>query len=247
MLRFKKRPTIAVLDVTGEIDESQALNILVVLRNTDWKGRNIRGVIVRICSNGGSLGAAQAICEGLDAIRDEVGLVTVSLATETALSAAFYVALGAEFSIASPAATVGNVGAIIGRINCFPLAEKLGISFQSVRSGVGKGALHPLANPEPLNEKLMTEIVSDISSQFSDWIRVRRKVSEDTLALISDGRMLSGKQAMEVGLLDSCGGLFSAIRMVSERIGVGETSLVWLNSQRPTLIGRILNGIKAIF
>jgi protease-4 len=248
MRLFKQaRPAIAVLDVTGEINEAQALGILLCLRNTEWRKRHIGGVIVRICSNGGSLGAAQAICEGIDTLRSELDLFTVSLVTDTALSAAFYVSLSCECVIATPAATLGNAGAIIGHINVWPLAEKLGISFQTARSGVGKGALHPLAAPSEASEKMMMETVGDIGEQFFEWVAQTRKVGQQTIAALADGRMLSGRQAHAAGLVDTCGGLYTALRIVSEQLGVLETSLVWLNPQTPTMVGRVMKVIKGIY
>lgn len=240
-------PAIAVFDLAGEINESMALGVLVSMRNTDWSKRNIKAVIFRINSNGGSLGAAQAICEGIATLRSEIGLFTVSLSTDTAMSAAFYISLGCDLSIASPAATVGNVGAIISNINFWPLAEKLGMTFKSSRSGSGKGALHPLAAPDTANDEMMNAVVGDISAQFLDWIRKTRNVGQPVLDLISDGRMLSGKQAQSLDLVDICGGLFTTIRVVSEKIGATETSLIWINKHNPSFISRVLNMLKQIF
>lgn len=240
-------PAIAVLDLSGEINESLALSTLISLRDTNWSKRGIRAVIVRVNSRGGSLGAAQAICEGIEAIRSEAGLFTASLTADTALSAAFYITLACDVSIASPAATVGNVGAIIGQISCWPLAEKLGISFKTARSGGGKGALHPLAAPDAASDAAMMAVVSDVSSQYFDWIRETRHVGQDVIDQIADGRMFSGKHAQALGLVDTCGGLFTALRVVSEQIGASETSLVWINRQSPSLTSRLFKLVKGMF
>lgn len=240
-------PTIAVLDLAGEINEAMAMSVLISMRNTDWAKRNIQAVIVRINSNGGSLGAAQAICEGIATLRSEAQLFTVSLTTDTAMSAAFHISVGCDLAIASPAATVVNVGAIIGQINLWPLAEKLGISFKTSRSGSGKGALHPLAAPNTATDAMMAAVVGDISAQFLDWIRQTRNVGQPVLDQIADGRMLSGKQAQALGLVDICGGLFTAIRVVSEKIGASETSLIWLNKQTPSMVSRIFAMVKRMF
>lgn len=247
MAFFSKRPAIAVLDITGPIDEARALAIMVTIRNTDWRKKNIRGLIVRICSNGGSLGAAQAICEAIETVREETGLITVSLVTETALSAAFYIAVACDMIFATPAATVGNVGAIVGRVSGWPLADKMGISFNPIRTGLGKGVLHPLAAPNPEGDQLMRELVDDIGGQFFAWVAQQTRADQNTLDLIRDGRMLSGKQAEALGLVSHCGGLYSAMAKISEHAGLGETSLIWLNPSSPSLITKIFKGLRALF
>lgn len=248
MRPFKpRRPAVAVLDLTGEINEAQALSVLMCLRNTDWGKRQIRGVIVRVCSNGGSLGAAQAICEGIDTLRSELGLFTVGLITDTALSAGFYAALACDRVVATPAATIGNAGAIIGHINAWPLAQKLGISFQTARSGPGKGALHPLAAPSEAGDAMMMETVGDIAEQFFEWIAKTRGTGPEALATLADGRMLSGRQAQALGLVDTCGGLFTALRLMGEQLDAPETALVWLNPQSPSMLGRVVKLLKGLF
>lgn len=243
----RQEQKIAILDVAGEITESLALNVLLTLRNTNWAKRNIRGVIVRVCSNGGSLGAAQAICEGVEALRMEAGLFTVSLVTDTALSAGFFVTLATDTIVVSPAATLGNVGAIIARINLSSLTERLGISYDAVKTGVGKGMLHPLARRDDNNDATTEHMINDIGNQFLDWIHVRRNVGRDEIDCLIDGRMLSGRQALAMNLVDSNGGLFTAIRVLSEKIDAGSAELVWLNPQSTSLASRIFKMLKGFF
>ena len=94
---------------------------------------------------------------------------------------------------------------------------------------------------------MMMETIGDISEQFFEWVSQTRQVSQQTLAALSDGRMLSGRQAHAVGLIDTCGGLYTALRVVSERLEVVETSLVWLNPQSPSMLARVMRIIKGIF
>lgn len=244
---FKARPTIAVLDIAGTIDEANALRILVLLRNTDWARRNIVGLIVRICSNGGSLGAAQAICEGIDTVRAETGILTVALGTETVLSAAFYVAYACDMFIATPAATLGNVGAIVGSINSAPLAEKLGVFFDPVRTGLGKGGLHPLAKDDPTHRALLQLLVSDVGEQFFQWVKERAGVDDACIEVLRDGRMISGRQAERMGLVSGCGGFYAALTKVCEETRQENPILVWLNPVQAGLMSKVIKSIKAFF
>lgn len=244
---FKARPTVAVLDISGTIDEAKALQILVLLRNTDWSQRNIVGLIVRICSNGGSLGAAQAICEGLEAVRTEIGILTVALGTETVLSAAFYVAYACDVFIATPAATLGNAGAIVGQVNSASLAEKIGLSFDPVRTGLGKGNLHPLAKPNPYHRDLLQQLVSDVGEQFFEWVKDRAAVDDECIELLRDGRMISGRQAEKMGLISFCGGFYKAFAKVCEHTAKENAVLVWLNPPAAGLMSKIVKSVKAFF
>lgn len=243
----RAQPALGVLDIGGSIDEAKALEVLMVLRDTDWHRKNIKVLMLRVSSNGGSLGAAQAICEGIETVRGEIGLLTLSLITETALSAAFYVALASDEVIATPAATVGNAGAMVGNLNGSALADKLGISFDPVRTGIGKGILHPLAKRDPASEHMLQGLVDDVAAQYFDWVGRRTGISDSALETLKDGRLLSGKQAAALGLIGSCGGFFSAIARASEHAGVESVAVIWLNPSRPSVLSRLAKGVKALF
>jgi signal peptide peptidase SppA len=207
-LPYRKSARIAFIDVSGSITDNSSINFLVELQKTPWKKNNIVALVVRICSSGGSLGAAQSMAEGISTVRDEAGIPTICLVSETALSAAFYLALSCDIVVFAPGATVGGVGAIMPRLNLHELAGKMGIACVPIQSGSGKSILHPLSRIDPARDAVAEQAVLDLSAQFIDWIVERRGTSENVLAQITDGRILSGRQSFNLGLADEMGGFF---------------------------------------
>lgn len=229
-MRFLKAPdTIAILSVQGRISDATAHAVFMALREVQWQKQGIRGLLLRICSEGGSLAAAQAIAEALETLSMEFGLVVVSVVEDVALSAAFFLMLGAHHVVATPAATLGAVGAIVGCYDTHALEERLGIRYRATRSAPLKAylSLHPPASPA--GDAALQGLVDDVHAQFADWIRARRKL--DALpADATDGRMLSGRQALAHGLIDATGGTVAAVAWLAGRLGMGAPRLLHIDA-----------------
>jgi protease IV len=234
-LHYRKSARIAFIDVSGSITDNSSINFLVELQKTPWKKNNIVALVVRICSSGGSLGAAQSMAEGISAVRDEAGIPTICLVSEAALSAAFYLALSCDSVVFAPGATVGGVGAIMPRLNLHELAGKMGIAYVPIQSGSGKRILHPLSGIDPERDAVAEQAVLDLSAQFIDWIVERRGTSENVLAQITDGRILSGRQSFNLGLADEMGGFFTALRIANEKTNNTQLTVLWLGGARKGL------------
>ena len=165
-------------------------------------------------------------------MRSEAGIYCVSLVLDTALSAAFYVALAADRVMTSPEATLGNVGALAGRVSFHDLGARFGVDYRPVASVVGKGTLHPLA-PSGAEEHSFRGAIDDAHEQFLAWIVQRRGVPVGALSGVDQGQVITGRQALAMRLVDVNGGLFAASREVGAKIGKSDVRLAWLN-KRPS-------------
>ena len=220
--------SVGVLEIHGRIDDARATEIGSLLQTLDWQRGGFIALIVKICSNGGSLGAAQAICEAIETVRSEANILCVSVVLDTALSAAFYVALASDWIVVSPAATVGNVGSLVDRVSFHELGSRLGIAYLPVASASGKGVLHPLA-PPGAQQATFGEAVRDAHDQFVEWVGRARGVDASALTRVSNGQILTGRQALELRLVDANGGMFTAIRAIGGKLGQPHPRLVWIN------------------
>lgn len=224
----KNSANIAIINVQGRISDVTALALFTALREVDWQKQGIRGLLLRICSEGGSLAAAQSIAEALDTLSGEFGIVVVSVVEDVALSAAFFLSLGAHYVMATPAATLGAVGAVMGSYDIRAFEERLGIQYRVTRSVPLKAyhSLHPTVSEH--GETALQSLVDDVHEQFVDWIRVRRKL--DLLAAEAvDGRMFSGRQALAHGLIDATGGVVGAVAYLASRIGSDAPRIVHID------------------
>jgi protease-4 len=229
-MRFLNPPdTIAILNVQGRISDATAQAVFMALREVQWQKQGIRGLLLRICSEGGSLAAAQAIAEALETLSAEFGLVVVSVVEDVALSAAFFLMLAARHTVATPAATLGAVGAIVGCYDTQALEERLGIRYRATRSAPLKAylSLHPPVSPA--GDAALQGLVDDVHAQFADWILARRKL--DALpADAADGRMFSGRQALAHGLIDATGGAVAAVTWLAEHLGMQAPRLLHIDA-----------------
>ena len=216
--------TVLVASIAGNLDEAKALNLLFKLQSIDLEGHRPAALLLRVSSNGGSLGAAQVVAEGLEQLRIELNIPTVSLVTDVAASAAFYVALAADKVVAAPAATLGNTGSIIRTLSPADALKVLGLRYDVVSSGPFKDALGDIATLNDAQAAMLQTVVDDQADQFLSHVKSRRRVGDDELSQIRKGETFSGRRAFELGLVDELGGLFAAQKICARLLGVDAVS-----------------------
>lgn len=253
MIPLSSATSIAIINITGRISDSTALAMFMALRRVKWRKRGIAALLVRICSEGGSLAAVQSICEGLQLLKEETGIVIAAVVEDIAVSAAFYLALGTDFVTATPAASMGAVGAVVGSYDLNEFEAKLGIKYRNVRSAPLKNELDVHGVETEAGRLALERLVGDVHSQFVEWIRERRQLEIVPTDAI-DGRMYSGRQALAMGLIDSCGGVSTALAHLATAARIQQPEVVMIetnqgqHSMLDTLLeklpfGRLIGGI----
>ncbi len=209
----------------------------------------IRALVLRIDSPGGGASASQEIYEKIVEIR-EGGLPVIVSMGSVAASGGYYVACPADSILANPASITGSIGVRMSFTNLEELFAKIGIDFETVKSGEFKdtGAWdRPLTAEE---RALLQGTVDDIHAQFVEAIALERDMPIVEVMALADGRIFSGRQALDVGLIDALGTLEDAIRVAGRMGGIeGEPRVQEpVRRERLTLgdiIGRSLAGILA--
>lgn len=212
--------TVLVASIAGTLDEARALNLLFKFQSIDLEDQGPVALLLRVSSNGGSLGAAQAVAEGLEQLRVEFNIPTVSLVTDVAASAAFYAALAADKVVAAPAATLGNTGSIIRKISPVGALNALGLRYDTVSSGPFKDALGDIATLDEMQAAMLQTVVEDQAAQFLEHVKSCRGVGSDTISHIRNGEIFSGRRALQLGLVDEVGGLFAAQKLCAKLLNV---------------------------
>ncbi|WP_444915991.1 S49 family peptidase [Microbulbifer sp. TRSA007] len=251
MILKKQNSSIALLSLTGNITETVAINFLLKLRSLPSHKSSVSALILRVSSNGGSLGAAQTIVEGLELLRSELNIPIISLVTDTALSAAFYVAISADQCIATPASMLGNIGCIVRKFSLSSLFENIGIKYESIASGANKDILFNVSSFNQEQKALLETLSKDSLMQFLSHIDEKRDVKESVLRYLEDGKIFSGRKACEVGLIDTNGGLFTAIQYCGEIINERKPQIIVLDlKENNTNLSRmqfLLAGFQSLF
>lgn len=210
---FMTRTTdgIGVIDVKGVITDTESLlRDIQMFRTED----TIRAVIIRIDSPGGAVGASQELFSEIKRLsRDKP--VVASLGS-VAASGGFYAAIGADKIIASPGTLTGSMGVIMKFPNLEELYKKIGYKSETIKSGKFKdiGASNRPVTPE--ERTLLQNVIDSVHHQFINDIAESRALSVEEVTKVADGRIFSGEQAKELGLIDDLGNFHDAILLAAE-------------------------------
>ncbi|MBI4815950.1 MAG: signal peptide peptidase SppA [Deltaproteobacteria bacterium] len=199
--------TIGVVEVIGPIADGQAE--VRRIRQLMREG-SVDAILVRVDSPGGAVAPSQEIYEAL-VQAGHMKPVVASIGTVGA-SGGLWIALGAERIFASAGSITGSIGVITYGFDLRGIAERLAISPRVFKSGVQKDSGNPFGVTSPQEEQATMDLIADVYDQFVSTVAERRRMSVDHVRTFADGRVLSGRVAKELGLVDDLGGLFDAAR-----------------------------------
>jgi len=212
--RLALRKSLGVVELHGVIEEAGDLvDALERFRKQD----GTVGVVVRIDSPGGAVAPSQELYDEVWRVR-AVKPVIASLGN-VAASGGYYVASPAEVIVADPRTITGSIGALMEVPYAAPLAEKIGVSEEVVKSGRFKDMGHPLRRLDGDERALLQGVVDDVLSQFVEAVARGRGMEPARVRALADGRVYSGAQAKIAGLVDELGGFQDATRLAWQRAG----------------------------
>src|SRR3989442_3101976 len=198
---------VGVVELRGVIqDASDLVEALERFRNSDATV----AVVLRVDSPGGAVAPAQEIYDEVGRLRERKPVIA-SLGS-VAASGGYYVAAAANQIVADPGTITGSIGAIMSVPYYAPLADKIGFSEETVKSGRYKDTGHPLRKLSADERTLLQGMVDDVLGQFVEAVAHGRNMKPAQGRAPADGRIHSGTQAPAPGLGDRLGGPRSATR-----------------------------------
>ncbi len=190
------------------------------------KKSSVRAILLRINSPGGTVAPAQEIYREIEKIRKKKPVVA-SIETVGA-SAAYYIASSADRIVCSKGSITGSIGVIMMLPDIHKVIEKIGVNVNVIKAGafkdIGSG-IKPLDDQE---RDILQNFAKEVHEQFiSDVLQGRKgKIEEDKLREIADGRFFTGQSAKELGLVDSMGNFYDAVKLAANLGGIkGEPEL----------------------
>ncbi|PSR16312.1 signal peptide peptidase SppA [filamentous cyanobacterium CCP3] len=235
--RFRK--SIARIEVTGVIAAATRKRVLEALKEIEEK--RFPALLLRIDSPGGTVGDSQEIYTALQRLKDKLKIVA-SFGNISA-SGGVYIGMGANHIMANPGTITGSIGVILRGNNLERLLDRIGVSFKVIKSGPYKDILafdRELTDPE---KGILQELIDVSYGQFVKTVADARRLSEDTVRSFADGRIFTGEQALQLGVVDRLGSEDEARRWAAELAGLDpdKAECITFDEKKP-LLKRILPG-----
>ncbi|HEX4124223.1 MAG TPA: signal peptide peptidase SppA [Tepidisphaeraceae bacterium] len=227
------QPKIAIIEVEGLLANAREggflkptenkLSLFVQELNRAEEDPDVKAVVLRVNSPGGTVSCADAMYQMIVRFRKKTGKPVVASIQEIGASGAYYVSCGADKIVAQPTSLVGSIGVIFETMDFVGTMEKLGIRSHDIKSGSLKDMGSPFKNLEPREEAVMQSLVEEYFARFIGVVRDNRPVTEKAADKLADyendnytgiysGRVFSGEDAVHLGLIDQTGLLSDAIK-----------------------------------
>ena len=230
-------PTVALVHAAGEIVEGGTDNSLSDSSDTIYgddfakairdaaADRSVRAILLRVDSPGGSAIASDQILQAIKKARSGGKPIVVSMGS-VAASGGYYISLAADRIVAEPGTLTGSIGVLWGKVAIGKSVEKVGLEIHEL--GVGKNALF-LSGVTPWNETQLAKVNEQADIVYADFtskVAEGRKMPLDRVREIARGRVWTGADAKERGLVDELGGFWTAVADLKMLAGIDKDTRV---------------------
>lgn len=208
---------IGVINLEGTI--TSADDLLKELRKFQRRS-SVKAIVIRINSPGGSVAPAQEIYREISKIKKKKPVVASMETVGT--SAAYYIASNTDRIVCSAGTITGSIGVIMMLPDLQKVIDKVGVNIKVIKAGKYKdigSVVRPLTEEE---QTILETFAAEIHEQFiMDVAKARKgKIDEEKLRAIADGRFFTGEKAKEMGLVDTIGNFYDAVKIASELGGI---------------------------
>lgn len=244
---------VAVINLSGTIASTQDASLFGSASSSSLtmadleraeKDRSLKAVVLRIDSPGGSASASQELYDQVLRLKKS-GKTVVASFGDMAASGGYFVGAAADKIVAVPSTVTGSIGVISTVPNLEELYKMIGYKERVFKSGPHKDILSPSRPLTTEEEEIMQELIDETYDQFVIAVANGRGLPQEKVRQLADGRIYTGSQAKEIGLVDELGGKREAIELATKLAGIkGEPEVVEYR-RVPGLVD-ILRGVQTI-
>ena len=235
--QFSLRGKVGIIPIEGIIGDSGEL---VEQINEFADDRRIKAVVLRIDSPGGGVAPSQEIYQAVRELKKKKKVVA-SMGS-VAASGGYLIAVAADRVVANPGSITGSISTVMHYANVEELLKKVGVRSSVVKSGKFKDIGSPTREMTAEEKSLIQAIVDDIYDQFVRTIAENRKLPVQRIFELADGRIFSGRQAKDLGLVDELGGLQDAVLLAGKLSGMEGTPETVRGMKKKTTLFKYLMG-----
>jgi len=236
-LKLGKGPKIAIVYAVGTITEGKnsysplwgktmGSDTMVEALRDARKAKGVRAIVLRIDSPGGSGLASDFIWREVNRAAEEKPFIASM--SDVAGSGGYYIAMAADTIVAQPGTLTGSIGLVTGKFTNKGLYEKLGLNKEIVTRGANAAMFSDTRSFTAGERRKLLKQMWEWYSSFVRKAAEGRRMTEEELDRVARGRVWTGAQALEIGLVDEIGGLERAIEIAKAKAGIPEDSDVTL-------------------
>tara|TARA_Y100001933_G_C19014633_1_gene570814 strand:- start:14821 stop:15753 length:933 start_codon:yes stop_codon:yes gene_type:complete len=228
---------VAIIDITGTITNyakpgllREGENPVSLMYEKLQAARNdskVKAIILRINSPGGTVTASDAIYRQVMQFKQQTHKPVIALFMDVAASGGYYVACAADRIVTYPTAITASIGVILQTVSVKPALQRWGIEPHAFTSGPNKAAGSPFENLTDEQAQILQQTVDDFYARFLHTVKTSRPtIKPSDIPWLTDGRIVTGSTAVQVGLADELGDLQSAYQLAKEMAGIKQAELV---------------------
>ncbi|MHB8174169.1 MAG: signal peptide peptidase SppA [Nitrospirota bacterium] len=232
---------VAVVRIEGVILSSR--DIISQLKKYS-KDASVKAIVLRINSPGGAVVPSQEIYEEINKIRAKTGKKIVVSMGIVAASGGYYIASAADKILANPGTLTGSIGVIMEFASVQQLLKKIGIKDQTIAVGKRKDVGDFMRTMTPDEREYLKKVLQDVHGQFVEAVAKGRKMKTKDVWALADGSVYTGRQAKELGLVDSIGDLDDAVNTAGKMAGIQGKPKV-ITEEKKTSIWDLIKGKDA--
>ena len=231
-LQGKEKGKVLIIPVRGIISDStkkgmlydmpsMVQEIVSQLRIAE-KDEEIRAVLLKIDSPGGSTTASDILYHEIMAFKKRTGAKVVAAMMDIAASGGYYVSLPSDLIIAHPTTVTGSIGVIFLRPTVTDLMGKIGLDIEVIKSGQNKDMGSPFRQSTEEEQKIFQDLINELGGRFINLVAKHRKINQNILSDISTARVYLAREALQLGLVDKIGYLNDAVLQAKKLAGLNE-------------------------
>lgn len=237
----KTKKQIARIEITGAIASETRKHVLKAFKTIEEK--KFPALLLRIDSPGGTVADSQEIFAALQRLQSEKDVKVVASFGNISASGGVYIGVGAKHIVSNPGTITGSIGVILRGNNLERLLDKIGVSFKVIKSGPYKDILAFDRQLTEEEEVILQQLIDVSYGQFVATVAKGRGLDEEAVRTFADGRVFTGEQALELGLVDRLGTEEDARRWAAELVGLDPEKTECFNIEEPKpFINRFIPG-----
>ncbi|MCK9375416.1 MAG: signal peptide peptidase SppA [Syntrophobacterales bacterium] len=227
---------VGVVEIKGVLTDSRTI---IKQLDSYRDDSSIKAIVLRINSPGGAVGPAQEILREVEKVRAKKKIVA-SLGT-VAASGGYYIACGADSIMANRGTATGSIGVIMQFTNVEGLTKKIGLDFFNLKAGRYKDVGSPFKPMTPEDKAYLQVLIDNIYQQFLNDVARNRKLPLAKVRVLAEGKIYTGEEAKQAGLVDEFGNLQDAIDKAGKLGGIkGKVKAVYPEKEGFSLLRLLL-------